>query len=317
MTGDACCAPSAGRTGGEASPPFVAQGAAHDLATMVLIPAGEFVMGCDEDEGYLGDGESPSRWVELDAFRMDTTAVTNAQFARFVDDSAYVTEAERFGWSYVFAGFLPQDFPQTASVDGAEWWRQVEGAYWRQPEGPHARLDGRWDHPAVHVSWNDASVFAAWAGKRLPTEAEWEKAARGGLPQMTYPWGDEFTPGGVHRCNTWQGMFPIINSRDDGYSGTAPVATYEPNGYGLYNMVGNTWEWCADYFDKDIGLRQDFTNPRGPSFGTHKVIRGGSYLCHDSYCFRYRVSARSLNTPDSSTGNMGFRCAGDVSPHNP
>jgi formylglycine-generating enzyme required for sulfatase activity len=168
------------------------------------------------------------------------------------------------------------------------------------------------DHPVVHVSWKDAVAYCRWTGKRLLTEAEWEYAARGGLVQKTYPWGNSLRPDGEHRCNIWQGRFPYSNTGEDGYMSTAPVDAYQPNGYGLYNMVGNTWEWCADWFSPSFHVHATRTNPKGPPMGGAKVMRGGSYLCHASYCNRYRVAARSSNTPDSSSGNIGFRCAADV-----
>jgi formylglycine-generating enzyme required for sulfatase activity len=279
---------------------------------LVSLEGGTFTMGSDAGLGYPGDGEEPERRVTVDAFRMDRCAVTNAQFARFVDATGHVTEAERFGWSFVFAGLLPDDFVETRGVVGAEWWRQVYGADWRHPEGPHSNLDDRRDHPVLHASWHDARAYCAWAGLRLPTEAEWEFAARGGLEGRQYPWGDELLADGRHRCNIWQGTFPHENTRDDGWYGTAPVSAYEPNAFGLYNVVGNVWEWCADWFGAEHHRHATNRNPTGPAEGTHKVMRGGSFLCHESYCFRYRVPARSSNTPDSSTGNLGFRCAADA-----
>jgi len=168
------------------------------------------------------------------------------------------------------------------------------------------------DHPVVHVSWNDALAYCNWAGKRLPTEAEWEFAARGGLEQKKYAWGDELLPNGQHYANIWQGQFPNENQGLDGYKGTAPARSFPPNDYGLYNVCGNIWEWCSDWFSSTYHVHDTRENPKGIPNGTSKVIRGGSYLCHESYCNRYRVAARSSNTPDSSTGHMGFRCAKDA-----
>ena len=269
-------------------------------------------MGSDEGLGYPGDGEGPARMVTVDAFSIDRFAVTNAQFAAFVDDTGHVSEAERFGWSFVFAGLLPDDFVETRGVVGAEWWRQVFGAQWRHPEGPQSDVAARLDHPVMHVSWHDAQAYCAWAGLRLPTEAEWEFAARGGLHGQQYPWGTEKLPDGEHRCNVWQGTFPRENTNEDGYYGTAPVHAFAPNAYGLYNVVGNVWEWCFDWFDAEYHRNERRLNPSGPPEGRQRVMRGGSFLCHESYCFRFRVPARSSNSPDSSTGNLGFRCAADA-----
>ena len=278
---------------------------------MVPIPAGEFQMGSDDRWAYPDDGEGPIRRVRVDAFRIDAYAVSNTRFAEFVDATGHVTEAESFGWSFVFGGFLPDDFPPTRGVAHAPWWRQVEGADWRRPEGPHSTLEGRDDHPVVHVSWNDALAYCAWTGTRLPTEAEWEYAARGGLDGAVFPWGNDLEPDGQHRMNVFQGVFPQQNTGADGYLGTCPVDAYEPNGVGLYNVTGNVWEWCADWFHPTFHTRDTRTNPQGPASGTNRVTRGGSYLCHDSYCRRYRVAARNSLTPDSSTGNTGFRCVVD------
>jgi formylglycine-generating enzyme required for sulfatase activity len=273
---------------------------------MVALDRGDFVMGA-ETPGYPGDGEGPAHRVRLSPFRIDPHAVTNARFAAFADATRHVTDAERYGWSFVFGGLLPDDFPPTRAVSHAPWWRQVEGADWRHPEGPHSDVRGREGHPVVHVSWNDATAFCEWEGTSLPTEAEWEYAARGGLEGQRYPWGAELEPGGEHRMNVFQGRFPGENTCADGFAGTAPVDAFPPNGYGLHNMTGNVWEWCADWFASGYYGVSPAADPPGPAEGTHRVMRGGSYLCHESYCNRYRVDARSANEPDSSTGNLGFR----------
>jgi sulfatase modifying factor 1 len=269
---------------------------------MARIPGGSFLMGTDDPRAVPEDGEGPVRSVHVEPFAIDLTAVTNRQFAAFVSHSAYVTDAEREGWSYVFYALvhpLAAGACREAVVPEAPWWVAVEETSWRAPEGPGSDVDQRPNHPVVHVSWHDAAAYAAWAGKRLPTEAEWERAARGGLEQARYPWGDELMPDGHHRCNIWQGRFPHVNTGEDGYLGTAPVDAFRPNAFGLYNTSGNVWEWCADRWS---------TKPDEPG----RVIRGGSYLCHESYCNRYRVSARTWNTPDSSTGHMGLRCAASM-----
>lgn len=278
---------------------------------MVYVEGGEFLMGTEDGEGFPADGEGPVRKVHVDPFYIDKYAVTNEEFARFVKETGYVTEAERFGWSFVFHLFVPERIAARVTQVPVEtpWWWPVRGANWRHPEGPYTSIRNRWDHPVVHISWNDAVAYCQWAGKRLPTEAEWEFAARGGLEQAKYPWGDEFMPGGEFYCNTWQGRFPDFNTGEDGYIGTAPVDAFKPNGFGLYNVAGNVWEWCSDWFSATYHVNGPRVNPTGPPSGTTKVMRGGSYLCHKSYCNRYRVAARTSNTPDSSTGNMGFRCA--------
>jgi formylglycine-generating enzyme required for sulfatase activity len=274
---------------------------------MVGLDGGEFLMGTDDRYGFQADGEGPIRRIRLRPFRISSVAVTNARFGEFAEATGHVTVAERDGWSFVFAGLLPDDFPPTRGVAQTPWWRQVHGADWRHPEGPHSTASDRPDHPVVHVAWTDAMAYCAWAGVRLPTEAEWEYAARGGLEQARFAWGDELTPGGEHRCNIWQGSFPGSNTLADGYLGTAPVDAYQPNGFGLFNVAGNVWEWCSDWYHASFHATGPREDPPGPPAGQAKVIRGGSYLCHRSYCNRYRVAARSSNTPDSSTGNMGFR----------
>ncbi len=237
---------------------------------MIALPGGTFVMG----EHPVYPDEGPPVIVELDPFNLDRCAVSNAGFGSFVEATGHVTDAERFGWSFVFAGLLPVDFPPTRGVVDAGWWRQVEGACWRHPQGPDTEAQP--DHPAVHVSATDAAAFAAWQGKRLPTEAEWEYAARAGSTTV-FPWGDQLDETLI---NTWHGEFPTAPT-----TGTCAVDAYPPNAFGLHNLLGNVWEWTT-----------------GP-------LKGGSYLCHASYCRRYRPAARSFAASDSSMGNVGFRCA--------
>jgi len=266
---------------------------------MAILEGGVFLMGTDYAGSFAADGEGPIRPVHVDPFWIDRTAVSARAFAQFVAATGYRTEAEQFGWSFCF-----RSQEATNQVVAAPWWGKVDGADWRLSDGP--------DHPVIHVSWNDAEAYAEWAGKRLPSEAEWEYAARGGLEQKLYAWGDELTPGGKHMANIWQGTFPTENTAEDGYVFTAPADAFPPNGYGLHNMAGNTWEWCADWFDTAWHVTATRANPTGPPIGTSRVMRGGSFLCHDSYCNRYRVAARTQNTPESSAANIGFRCVRDL-----
>jgi formylglycine-generating enzyme required for sulfatase activity len=276
----------------------------------VTIPGGEALVGTNAPQ-IPNDGEDPRRTLRLRAFRIGALAVTNAEFADFVAATGHVTEAERFGWSFVFWADVPEDQGPTQGVVEAQWWRRVEGAMWSRPNGPgteHACLP---DHPAVHVSWNDARAYCDWVGGRLPTEAEWEHAARGGLGDVRFPWGDAepddtaFTP-----CNIWQGRFPDHNTGRDGFLTTAPARSFEPNGHGLYNMVGNVWEWTSDPFRIRSLKRQ--VKERLKGMAGFKVSKGGSFLCHRSYCYRYRIAARSGTSPDSSTTHQGFRVVWDA-----
>ncbi len=285
------------------------------IEDMVQVESGRFLMGTESEEGFPLDGEGPVREVTLDSFYIERYPVTNRRFREFVTETGYQTEAERFRWSFVFHNQLPAGrYGELVddTVAGHEWWRKVDGTDWTHPEGPDSSIDTRLDHPVTHVSWNDAAAYAAWAGKRLPAEAEWERAARGGLEQRTYAWGDELTPGGKHLCNIWQGEFPSRDTGEDGYRGPCPVEAFPANGFGLYSMTGNVWEWCGDWFHPGYHVMATRRNPIGPPRGTSRVMRGGSFLCHHSYCNRYRVAARTSNTPDSSTGNLGFRCVRDT-----
>jgi sulfatase modifying factor 1 len=280
---------------------------------LVRLPGGRFLMGSDDSEIWPGDGEGPVREVEISPFAIDATTVTNQDFAAFVEATGHQTVAEKFGWSYVFILQLPKAWRKRGAGLGyashAQWWIGIKGAAWRNPEGPGSVINDRLDHPVVHIAWSDAVEFARWAGKRLPTEAEWEYAARGGLVQNRYPWGNDLQPNGKHRCNIWQGKFPVVNRPEDGHLWTAPVKSFPANGFGLYETSGNVWEWCSDYWGTTWDTSARGPNPPGPVSGETRVIRGGSFLCHKSYCNRYRVSARSKSTPESTTSHLGFRCA--------
>jgi len=287
MTGHDCCSPSRDEGIGPVTP---VTNVIAKTKGMSLVTAQNFLMGSDSHHVFYADEEGPARLESVDDFWIDQTAVTNADFANFVSDTGYQTEAEVFGWSFVFDGLVSAETLENfgrGRLERPNWWLAINGADWAHPFGPDSKFVA--DHTVVHVSWNDAHAYANWAGKRLPTEVEWECAARGGLEQRIYPWGDEFYVNGKPGANIWQGEFPAANSLEDGYLATAPAISFAPNGYGLYNMVGNVWEWTASEF-------------RG-----QKVLKGGSYLCHDSYCNRYRNSARIANTPDSSLSHTGFR----------
>lgn len=274
----------------------------------IAISAGAFTMGDSSGDENPADGETPRHVVRLSAFSIDATTVTNDAFAAFVAATGYRTEAEEFGYSAVFHLAVAASEADIVGVPPqTPWWRGVRGADWRHPGGAGLDITGRGDHPVVHVSWNDAQAYCTWAGRRLPTEAEWEYASRGGLAGAKYPWGDADVDEGGWRANIFQGQFPTHNTAEDGWATTAPVRTFAPNGYGLWQTVGNVWEWCADRFDSRYYGQSPEADPQGPPEGDTRVLRGGSYLCHISYCNRYRNSARSQNTPDSSMGNAGFR----------
>jgi formylglycine-generating enzyme required for sulfatase activity len=307
---------------------------------MVWIPGGEFTMGTDSDLGWTD--EKPAHRVRVDGFWMDETDVTNAQFRQFVDATGYLTTAEKppdageilrqlrpgtppprkenlVPGSLVF---VPTNGP--VSLDGPDahrqWWKWTPGANWRHPEGPGSNINGRGDHPVIQVSWDDAVAYAKWAGKRLPTEAEWEFAARGGLDNKPYVWGDDKpTDTNIH-ANIWQGTFPYENTAKDGYERTSPVKAFPSNGYGLYDMSGNVWQWCSDWYERDLYRQRAgqgvIVNPTGPErsrnparpFTPQRAQRGGSFLCNESYCSRYRPSARHGCSPDTGMSHLGFRC---------
>jgi formylglycine-generating enzyme required for sulfatase activity len=311
---------------------------------MVYVPGGQFRMGTDDAPSR--PDEMPAVPVRVDPFWMDVTEVTNAQFRTFVEATGYVTTAERAPdveeilrqtppgtppppQEMLVPGslvFQPTHKPVSDLGDFSQWWRWTPGADWRHPEGPGSTLKGREKHPVVHVSWDDAQAYCRWAGKRLPTEAEWEFAARGGLAAKTYVWGDEPPTDDHPRANIWQGEFPWRNTAADGFERTAPVGSFEPNGYGLYDMAGNVWEWCSDWYDAGLYRRWAtlgvIDNPRGPErswdprqpYTPVRSQRGGSFLCHETYCWRYRPSARHGCSPDTGMSHVGFRCvvsAGD------
>ena len=317
-----CCAPAPEVTAPDADATFLAAALAVPKAPpelratlqnrLVTLEGGFFEMGARRSR-FPEDYDSPRRRVRVSPFRIAPICVTNAEYAAFVEATGYRTVAEQEGWSYVFHLFLDDlsRYPDYAAP--APWWRRVDGASWRAPEGPGSDWQDRATHPAVQIAWYDALAYCRWAGLRLPFEAEWEFAARGGLAKKKFPWGNEITPGGEHAMNTWQGEFPNTNTADDGWVGPAPVGSYPPNGYGLYEMTGNVWEWTQDFYRP--GPEPDriaIHDPKGPATGSSRIQRGGSYLCHVSYCDRYHVHSRTRNDPTSSAGNSGFRVAADV-----
>jgi formylglycine-generating enzyme len=297
---------------------------------MVWIPGGTFLMGSNDHYPE----EAPAHRVSVDGFWMDQHTVTNQEFGRFVKETGYLTSAERApdpadypgaaAELLVAASVVFQQPKQPVSLDNAyNWWTYVPSADWRRPQGPGSSVKRLADHPVVQVAWEDVAAYASWAGKELPTEAEWEFAARGGLEGATYAWGEDFTPGGRHQANTWQGDFPMHNTREDGYVGTAPVGSYPANGYGLTDMIGNVWEWTTDWYeahDQNAHSCCSVENPRGGRReGSHdpdvigteiprRVMKGGSHLCAPNYCRRYRPAARMAQPIDTSTSHLGFRC---------
>jgi len=282
---------------------------------MVWIPGGTFWMGSDQ----IPDAQPPHK-VYVDGFWMDKTEVTNAQFAAFVTATRYVTTAEQklpgdsMPYSFVFTPPQKQVNPHT--VSHFTWWKPVQGADWRHPEGPKSDLTGRDQHPVVHVSFDDALAYAKWANKRLPTEAEWAFAARGGLDRKRFCWGDEANPAGKFMANTWQGAFPASNTGLDGFQGTAKVGSFPANGFGLFDVAGNVWEWCADWYHPRYYSFSARRNPQGPlaSFDPDepgvpkRVQRGGSFLCSDDFCMRFLPGARGKGEPGSAANHLGFRC---------
>lgn len=302
---------------------------------MVLIPGGSFSMGADDEQAWRD--EYPKHEVAIDSFWMDIHEVTNAQFAAFVEATGYVTIAEKeVDWEEVKKELPPgtpkPDASQLAPAslvfvasdrpvplnNVSQWWQWKQEANWRQPEGPGSNIIGKENYPVVHVSWFDAVAYCEWAGKRLPTEAEWEYASRGSLDNSVYAWGDEALSDGKAKANTWEGSFPYENKLRDGYYLSAPVMSFQPNGYGLYDMSGNLWEWCADWYHEEYykTLADKTTNnPKGPAssydsnepYAQKRVSRGGSFLCHESYCSGYRNSMRMKTTPDTGSIHTGFR----------
>lgn len=312
-----CCVPA--RPGGAAARAPAATPRLLERAPSLRaadVPGGRVRVGTARPALPL-DGEGPVRLVRLRSFLMSPHTTSNADFGRFVAATGYRTDAERLGWSCVFRNFLSD--PGTGpALEQAPWWLRVDGAEWRHPEGPGSGIDGREDHPVVHVSWHDASAYAAWAGGRLPSEAEWEQAARGGLDDPRFPWGDaEPDDLGFFPCNIWQGDFPHHDRGLDGFVGTAPSGVFAPNGYGLHDMAGNVWEWTTSPFRTRSLKGPARTLDARAQAQSLKVLKGGSYLCHRSYCYRYRIAARTGSSPDSSTGHVGFRVAYDPLPDRP
>jgi len=317
-----------------ASPVNFGSSPSHEA--MVWIPGGEYAMGASDKKGR--QDEYPQHKVKVDGFWMDVTEVTNARFKKFVEASGYITTAEKKpDWEEIKKQLPPGTSkppdsllvaaslvftPQNHSVslnDASQWWSWKKGADWKHPQGPASSIEGKDNYPVVHISWDDANAYAKWAGKRLPTEAEWEFAAGGGLNNQLYPWGNEDIETGKPKANTWQGNFPNKNTKWDQFEKLAPVKSFAHNGYGLYDMAGNAWEWCSDWYDATYyqTVKDKTTvNPRGPSQSydpmeltiPKRVVRGGSFLCNASYCKGYRVTSRMKSSPDTGLEHTGFRC---------
>ena len=313
-----CCAPHRHREVLVSQTPLVSTPSAetHDgiqdsNRPVVSLPGWTFLMGTNYAQGFPADGEGPIRPVSLSAFDIDTFPVTNKDFAAFIAATKYRTEAEIFGWSFVFWSHIPETRFESLVEDTAAhtpWWCKVPGATWNQPEGPGSGVEDRLNYPVVHVSWNDAAAYAAWASKTLPTEAQWEYAVRGVLEQKLYPWGDDLTPEGEASLEHLAGPISCRRYRRRRLRWKLPGRRLPPNGYGIYSATGNVWEWCADWFHTVFSAKSISHDPKGSAIGQSKVMKGGSFLCHASYRNRYRVAARTSNTPDSSASNIGFRC---------
>jgi formylglycine-generating enzyme required for sulfatase activity len=282
-------------------------------AETIAVKGGESFVGTD-DPVISGDGEGPARKVLLQDFHLEVETVTVRRFAEFVDATGHVTESERFGMSAVFAPLLKDQGMVTGGVVNTPWWTRIDGASWKHPEGPGSSIEERLDHPVTQVSWNDATAFAAWVGGRLPTEAEWEHAARGGNRRRRFPWGDEEPSDENIFCNIWQGEFPRHNTLADGYFSTAPTRSFQPTEAGFYNLAGNVWEWSGDAFKvRSLSKAAKLRNEQAKK-SADKVLKGGSFLCHKSYCYRYRIAARMGLSADSAGSNTGFRVAYDRLP---
>ena len=308
-----CCLPDSAATAG-AKPATVPElGTGKTSIEVVDLSGGWFQMGAN-DGPHPEDGEGPVREVFVDPFRLAATAVTIGDYAEFVSATGYQTLAEGQGNSFVFHLFCDAETSFPAPVQ-APWWRQVPGACWHSPDGLRRAADEKADHPVTHIAREDALAYCRWSNTRLPTEAEWEIAARGGLVGQPYPWGDKMEMDGIHWSNVWQGAFPDHNTGEDGHIGTAPVREFPPNGWRLYNMTGNVWEWVADRFTT-LHPARPVRNPKGPLNGLRFVAKGGSYLCHSSYCERYRTSSRQSLLAATTTGNLGFRVAARTKPDN-
>lgn len=310
MKDSPCCCPSRGPGPVEqAFAPVLAKSAARKDREIVWLDGGRSYCGT-ERVLIRGDGEN-LRPAKVQPFGIERFAVTNRRFAEFVRSTGHTSEAERFGWSFVFRdGLAPTMRPPESRVADVPWWYRMEGARWDRPAGPGSTVDDIPDHPVVHVSRHDAEAFAAWAGGRLLAEAEWEFAARGGGDAI-YPWGDDDPPDERPLCNIWQGRFPDQNLATDGYLGTAPVGAFEPNGYGLFNMCGNAWEWCADAFRVRSLSAEGRARDAAARREGERLLKGGSYLCHRSYCHRYRIAARMGRSADTTTSHIGFRIGYD------